>query len=39
MEWYGEFLFRTTVSIPVGATGLQVCATDGSGNETCTPAA
>lgn len=33
MTWYGENLF--TAAIPEGATGVQVCATDKAGNETC----
>jgi hypothetical protein len=33
MTWYGEHLFWT--EIVVGFTGLEVCATDAAGNETC----
>ena len=38
LDWYGEYLFRATIDIPDGATGLQVCATDGYDNQTCVPA-
>ena len=36
MTWYGENLFR--VSLPEGAAGVEVCATDAAGNEACVPA-
>lgn len=38
LEWYGEYLFRGSIKVPPGATGLQVCAVDQFGNETCSPA-
>lgn len=38
LTWYGEFLYRGSVAVPAGATGLQVCARDQSGNEACVPA-
>jgi len=37
MAWYGENLFRASVSPPAGATGLSVCAVDAAGNEACEP--
>ena len=37
MTWYGEHLFRADVTVPAGASGLQVCAIDRAGNETCSP--
>ena len=33
MTWYGENLFRAHV--PDGVDGLEVCAIDAAGNETC----
>jgi hypothetical protein len=33
MRWYGEYLWRATV--PGGAEGVRVCATDAAGNEAC----
>ena len=33
MGWYGEFLF--VAEIDPGVTGVEVCATDAAGNETC----
>ncbi len=33
MQWYGENLFRADV--PRGARGVEICATDAAGNETC----
>jgi hypothetical protein len=38
LTWYGEFLFRGSVTVPEDATGLQVCATDQVGNEACVTA-
>jgi hypothetical protein len=35
LGWYGEHLFRATVEVPAGATGLRVCATDDAGNQSC----
>ena len=35
LVWYGEYLFRAIVEVPGGATGLQVCAVDRFGNESC----
>jgi hypothetical protein len=32
MDWYGEYLWRATVPTP---GDYQVCATDATGNETC----
>ena len=37
MRWYGEYLWRAMV--PIGASRLEICATDASGNETCVPVA
>ena len=37
MIWYGEHLFRASVTLPAGATQIQVCATDRAGNEACSP--
>ncbi len=33
LVWYGEYLWRAVV--PANADGLQVCAMDAAGNETC----
>jgi hypothetical protein len=38
LAWYGEFLFRGSVTVPDDVTGLQVCATDQVGNEACVAA-
>ena len=38
LAWYGEFLYRGSVTVPDGATGLEVCATDQVGNEACVAA-
>jgi hypothetical protein len=38
LAWYGEFLYRGSVAVPAGATGLEVCAHDQFGNEACVPA-
>ena len=38
LAWYGEFLYRGTVAVPPGSTGLEVCAVDQAGNETCVSA-
>ncbi len=35
MQWYGENLFRADV--PRAARGVEVCATDAAGNQTCAP--
>lgn len=35
LVWYGENLFRA--ALPTGAAGVQVCAIDAAGNETCVP--
>lgn len=35
MTWYGENLFRASLKVPSDADGLQVCAIDAAGNETC----
>ena len=35
MTWYGENLFRANVTLPAGASGVQVCAVDRAGNEAC----
>lgn len=35
LAWYGEYLWRAV--IPTNAAGLQVCAMDAAGNETCRP--
>jgi len=35
LEWYGEYLFRGISAAPGGAAGLEVCAVDRAGNETC----
>ena len=37
MQWYGENLFRASVTLPADADEVQVCAVDVSGNETCSP--
>lgn len=35
MTWYGEFLFRAEQPLPEGATNVEVCASDPTGNEAC----
>jgi len=35
LEWYGEYLFRAINAATGGAVGLEVCALDRAGNETC----
>jgi hypothetical protein len=35
MRWYGEFLFAAQVPFDAGVTGVEVCATDAAGKETC----
>jgi len=37
VPWYGEYLHRALVAAPGGAAGLEVCAVDRAGNETCVP--
>ncbi len=37
MSWYGEYLWRATV--PGDADGIEICAVDAAGNETCEPVA
>lgn len=38
LQWYGEHLFRAIIEVPAGANGLQVCASDNHGNQTCVSA-
>ncbi|HEX4982394.1 MAG TPA: VCBS repeat-containing protein [Ilumatobacteraceae bacterium] len=35
MRWYGEFLFSAQIPFDPGVTGVEVCATDAAGNDTC----
>jgi hypothetical protein len=36
MQWYGEYLWRTTIDEPTsGDFSYKVCATDAAGNEAC----
>ena len=37
MTWYGENLFRATISSADLTSGLGVCAVDAAGNEACQP--